>query len=409
MKNLTYIILWGIILLFPCCKNADSVYEEYLVPGGRLYPAKAIDAAAYPGDRRIEISWLNSADPKVVKARISWNNNTVWEELDINPDMDIIRREIKPLEETAYTFAIQTYDDKGNISVPVEVIGRVYGEKYKNSLVSRSLKSSAYNAEASAMEVVWYEAEAAEIGMELEYTDSNDQIRKIPVDRAETTATITDMKGGAMVYYSSQFKPDPLAIDLFQAPKLAIPYYANITAHVLKNTDAPFVKGACLYQVNGADRWFEAVDWTTNAEGGINGNVDNHSTLLDGVLGFWANLGFGLATTITNGKLYQTVELEAGSYRFNAFLFGNPNGASVQKAYVVAALGNDLPDANDVEQMALAFASVPAPPIASGQNRQLSFEFVLSEKADVSLGFVITCQNGTQLFFRKVELWKLVE
>ena len=128
MKKVAYIILSGIILVWVSCKRADSLYEEYLVPNGRSYPAKALNAEAYSGKERVVISWLNGTDPKIVKARISWNNYTAWEEIDITPSMNVIRKEINPLAENIYSFIIRTYDGEGNISVPVEVIGAVYGE-----------------------------------------------------------------------------------------------------------------------------------------------------------------------------------------------------------------------------------------------------------------------------------------
>ena len=411
MKNIAYIILWGLILVFPSCKSADSVYEEYLVHGGLLYPAKAMHPAVYPGDERVEISWLNGTDPMVVKARISWNNYTDWEDVDINPGMDVIRKEIKPLEETTYSFMIRTYDGIGNISVPVEVFGKVYGKKYKSSLVTRTLKNSEFDQFEDVVQLEWYESEATEIGMELEYTDINDQVRKITLANTETTATITNVKTDAPIYYTSVFRPDSMAIDVFQGPRVQVrstlpdlPYSVNVTTQFLKNTDAPFAKGAHIR----GDRWFSVVDWTTNAAAATNGNVDTHEELLGGVLGFIVWDALLPAQSITNGKLYQTVNLAAGKYRFDAYLFGNTQTSGNPKAYVVAALGDDLPDTDDTEQMALGFVSVPGP-LGAGANLQLSVEFFLSERSVVSLGFVATSGNRCQVYFRKVELWRLFE
>ena len=401
MKNITYSILLGIILIFPSCKSADSLYEEFLIPNGRSYPAKALNLEAHSGRERIAITWQNGSDPKVVKARISWNNYTQWEEIDIVPGMNIISRIIAPLDENTYSFIVRTYDDEGNISVPVEVIGAAYGEAYEGSLVNRSMKNALYDDFEGVFRVEWNESEEREAGIEISYTDVEDRSQTWMVDPSETVTTISDLKSGTPVSYKTVYKPDSTAIDLFYAPAKQIRYEAKITANVLKNTVAPFARGAMM--VN--NRWFAALDWTANASAAINGNVDTHETLLHGVLGFWAGWGLGPAGSIENGKLYQTVELEAGTYRFEAYLF--QNNQSPTKAYVVAALGNDLPDTDDVEQTALAFTLVPHI-VPTNSNVKLSVDFVLSEKSDVSLGFVITCGQPTQVYFRRVELFRAI-
>ena len=406
MKKAVNIIVLGIILAFSSCKKQDSLYEEYLVPNGRVYPAKALNAEAHSGRERVEIVWQNGTDPKVVKARISWNNYTEWEEIDVTSDMDTIRKEIKPLKENTYSFVIRTYDAKGNISVPVEILGNVYGDFYESALVNRTVKSVSYDNSANSIEIEWFGGSPSEAGMELEYTDADGHIRTMTVENMETTATVPDVKSGAPLYYATMFKPDSAAIDVFYAPKTMIPYWADITAHVLKNTVAPFAtQGEQIVE----NRWFRAADWTANAAAAANGNVDTNVSFLNGVLTLWGWSGLSPVTSIVNGKLYQTVELEAGEYRFDAFLFGNTQTGGNPRAYVVAASGNDLPDTNNVGHVALASTAVPPPPIATNSNLQLSVDFVLSEKSNVSLGFVITCGAPTQVSFRKVELWKLVK
>jgi len=198
-------------------------------------------------------------------------------------------------------------------------------------------------------------------------------------------------------------KPVPFAIDTFYARTVEerIPYYVNITADKLKNVDFPFITGDMVYN----NRYYKAVDWIVNDAGLANGNVDN---LRGNTLVMIAtNISPWPVAEIVNGKLYQTVELEAGTYRFDAFV--NETSNPMGQAYIVVALGNDLPNTNLVEQEALAFAS-PPPGIATGAVRTFSLEFVLSEKNHVSLGFVVTFEppSGSlqQIHFRQFELWE---
>jgi len=157
------------------------------------------------------------------------------------------------------------------------------------------------------------------------------------------------------------------------------------------------------------------VDWIANEAAATNGNVDPNRVAAGGTVGtllifVWP--GNQLAT-ITNGKLYQTVELEAGNYRFVVAVNEAHNFTvnPFNRVYVVAASGNDLPDTDNVEEEALAFARVApgpdgAPPPPFNPPRMMTIEFTLSAKSIVSLGFVANLTGSQQVHFRYVELWE---
>lgn len=173
-------------------------------------------------------------------------------------------------------------------------------------------------------------------------------------------------------------------------------HFVNITDEVLKNTKAPFeTEGdeeigwptSCLFPI---------ADWIANAEAAKGGNVhldfNKYLALLT-----WDGYP---SESVSNGKLYQTVELEAGTYRFDveAFSFwGIPD-----ECYIVAALGDDLPDVVDVEDQSLGFDR-----IYDGETTY-SFTFELSEKSTVSIGFVANLGANQWMRFVKVELFKLL-
>ena len=209
----------GIVLGFFSCKNQDSLYKEYLVDGGLVYPAPAKDAAARPGNKRIEILWKNSVDPKVVKSRIFWNNYTDSAEVALDPDKDIIRRIIDPLEEDTYSFFIRTYDAEGHSSVPVEVTGTVYGKTYQSTLTNRILKNALYSGGETSLRLEWAgSTNATETGIELNYTDIQGSKRSKMVETSETSTLISDFKVSEPLFYKTVYKPDSMAIDLFYAP-----------------------------------------------------------------------------------------------------------------------------------------------------------------------------------------------
>jgi hypothetical protein len=170
--------------------------------------------------------------------------------------------------------------------------------------------------------------------------------------------------------------------------------FEDITADYLKNTTAPFVAGAMMLD----NRFYAAVDWKANAALAINGNVDlaaqNYLILIT-----WTD--WTPAQTVKNGKLYQTIELEAGTYRFDASLI---QAHANDKSFVVAALGNDIPDTENVEQESLSFVEIPA----GVTNRLLSTTFVLQQKSTVSLGFLANLSGSALIYFDKIELLKVL-
>jgi hypothetical protein len=112
---------------------------------------------------------------------------------------------------------------------------------------------------------------------------------------------------------------------------------------------------------------------------------------------------------MTDGKLYQTVRLSAGTYRFSAYCNGSyveqPTMYPPYVLYVVAAQGisDGLPNTGDVESSpnVLDFVTVP---FQVENNTVHTVNFEINESTDVSLGFVATLYDMHQVYFTKVEL-----
>src|SRR5690606_8281285 len=96
------------------------------------------------GDKRIKLSWLRGTDPRVQTARIFWNNYTDSVELTVPANVDTVSYVIESISENTYSFMIHTYDDEGNKSIPIEILGTVYGDNYRNLLSNRLQKSTYY-------------------------------------------------------------------------------------------------------------------------------------------------------------------------------------------------------------------------------------------------------------------------
>ncbi|HWW40208.1 DUF4998 domain-containing protein [Pedobacter sp.] len=221
MKTKIYYLLLVIICFssINACKKMDSTYKQFIVNGGKYYPGKANNPKFQSGNQRGRIVWPNGVDPNAIKARIFWNNYKDSVEVPTPKDKDSISYLFTNLPENFYSFVIKTYDNKGNVSVPVEVPGAVYGETYQSRLLDRPLKESLLNV-ANELSVTWETADIAggAVATEIEYTNTQGALK---VKRFPTTSPNTDLqdyKVGTPFRYRTVYRPDSTAIDLFYTP-----------------------------------------------------------------------------------------------------------------------------------------------------------------------------------------------
>ena len=244
MKRLVFftVIIFGLF----ACKSADSLYEEVIVPGGITYPGIVTNVTATPGRNRIKISWDMGTDPKVVKVRIFWNNYTDTVEVAIEKGTRHLSRIIEPLEENTYSFIVHTYDAAGNVSVPVEVIGMAYGEMWERSLVNRILREYSYDGLQESLSIEWRGAANKETGINLRYTDIDNEPQTLFIDRKETVTLISNFNVDRPLFYETMYLPDTTAIDTFRAQTVEMMIDPNVllskafwTEHTLPGDIAP--------------------------------------------------------------------------------------------------------------------------------------------------------------------------
>jgi len=180
-----------------------------------IYPGPAQDLIAYPGDNRIKVSWLRGTDPGVQKARIFWNNYTDSVELSVAANIDTVNYVIAPIAENTYSFMVHTYDDEGNKSIPVEVLGTVYGDNYRGMLTNRLLKSTYYDGQDLILN--WGTAENSEVGIHVNWIDANGASQSVDAGPSDTETLLPYFDIDKPLSYSTTHKPDSMAIDVFQA------------------------------------------------------------------------------------------------------------------------------------------------------------------------------------------------
>ena len=156
----------------------------------------------------------------------------------------------------------------------------------------------------------------------------------------------------------------------------------DITDSYLRNTKRPFLT------ISKDSRWGILADWTVNdavkQRPNGQGSVDGDNMSMES----WCN-----ETWITNGKIYQTVDLKAGTYYFSAnFNDYTINGPG--NSYMLLAEGNTLPDVSDV----------PAKPAGSyyrfsgTKPLDVIVNMTIANASKVSMGFSCTMEANCQNF-----------
>jgi hypothetical protein len=215
MKKIIYLIAAIVAGCFTNCKDMDSTYRDLLVPNGVIYPQKAENPVFLSGLYRVQIAWAKTKDPKVIKSRIYWNNYTDSVSIDnLVVTNDTVRVDIDQLSEGDYTFYIKNFDAEGNVSIPTEVSGQVYGENYTGSLSSWTVVYEI--VEENSWTIKWGTNTAAinagAVAIEIEYeTATGINTRRIPVTESKTI--INDaLPGGNYRYRTAYVIPNCIDI-----------------------------------------------------------------------------------------------------------------------------------------------------------------------------------------------------
>lgn len=215
MKKIFACLLIALTSL-PACNKMDSTYRDFVVPGGIIYPQKAKTPMAYPGRNRVKISWLKGSDPSIVLAKVFWNNYTDSVAVDIPETGDTVSVMITNLPEQSYSFMIRTYDDKGHVSVPEELITAIYGDQYQASLLNRPVVSAIMD-DQGIVTIQWGSADISNgaYAMEVAYVDTlgDSVLRRFNVD--QSASELPDYEKGKSFKFRTVYLPDTLGIDTF--------------------------------------------------------------------------------------------------------------------------------------------------------------------------------------------------
>src|SRR5690606_37780840 len=103
--------------------------------------------------------------------------------------VDTVRVLLGNLEEKTHEFVVYHLDGNGNTSVRTSVIGRVYGEKYRSTLINRALNSFK-RLNTSQLQINWNQPDAELLFTEIKYNDSSGKAVLLRAGREKEADTL---------------------------------------------------------------------------------------------------------------------------------------------------------------------------------------------------------------------------
>lgn len=211
-------IICTVMCGFYSCDEMTDNYQQFMEGGEIFYPGKADSIAIYPGKYRIGLSWLILSDPSVSSAKIYWNNSkdSVRVPIERTTGIDTVHVILDQMLEQSYTFDIVTLDKQGNRSVSAEVIGYVYGDKYRSTLLNRAIKTFIYS-EDEGVNIKWETADEGTVSEEITYQDTEGEVHTVNFEASLDSIWLRNYKASqGFVRISTVFIPDSMAIDTFK-------------------------------------------------------------------------------------------------------------------------------------------------------------------------------------------------
>lgn len=215
-NNKIYMVLALMGMLFMGCSKMDDPVAGYIKGGEIIYSTRVDSLKAFPGNKRIKLSWLLPANHSAVKAIVYWNNRAESKELPlVKGNNNTYEYILDNMPEASYLFSLYTFDKNGNQSIKSELSTVAYGDKYRQGLLNRVyIKLSKVSASGSLL-INWALAERSQAAVEVEYTNLSGSKLVSVTPAASNETTIASIDFTKPIRYRTIYNPDLKSIDNF--------------------------------------------------------------------------------------------------------------------------------------------------------------------------------------------------
>ncbi|WP_160171302.1 DUF4998 domain-containing protein [Flavobacterium seoulense] len=379
-----------------CSSNADD-YLKHVEGGAISYTGKIDSLKIFSGRNRVKVQGLIISDPKVSELRMYWNakRDSVVVPINRTSGIDQIATLVENLPENIYNFEVRTFDIKGNSSISQNVTAQTFGVRYQASLVDRKIINSSLSSNLSlTIDFAAMDLTTGAFATEIIYIDNLDVEHTVTVPVTQNQLVVPNYKIGSKFKQRSLFLPVKTAIDTFYTDFVSKdPQVIDLT-YLIKNNKRPFLTSS-----TDGGRWGTLADWTTNAacknHGGYGGWDGGCCDNPPGTINLESGWG---APVITNGKIYQTITLDAGTYIFNAPLLASGSGLNSgytlsDYVYLAVAKGTTLPDSSggvlETDSSTLGFKRI----VNTMNSESAVITFTITQSQQITLGISTTQGN----------------
>lgn len=210
------IIYSMLVLLVLSCGGMNDNIQEYLDRGEINYLGRADSAKAIGGKGRILFIWQPGKDSRIEECLISWNEKqdsvivpVDIDEIDENGYFNVV---VDGFEEGTYIFNMHHLSKKGYPSIKYEVVGRVYGARYQETLSPRRIKEIIVREDKIVLN--WgIPTDSCRVVLSYSDLSGNMQLRNISTE--EDSTFIENYRPGSEFAYKTYYLPEPGALDEF--------------------------------------------------------------------------------------------------------------------------------------------------------------------------------------------------
>ena len=198
------------MLFMMSCTKMDHYYKDYIIE--RKYVGKPDSVWVETGDNKVRIGIRTPKDAEAKQIIVKWDGDSA--KFAINHNIAQQYFVIDNVSEGSHVFNINTSDDKGLYSVPMELSTTVYGELFKSTLNARELSHSIKFTDS--VRLIWKNM-ASEIveGTEVAYTSKSGEATKVLTDFSNTVDMIKDVDLTKPITYRTAYKPSENSYEYF--------------------------------------------------------------------------------------------------------------------------------------------------------------------------------------------------
>jgi hypothetical protein len=203
-----------LVILFPLfllglvttCDDMNSIHQKYYDRGMTIYTGAVDSLRVFPGFERVRLAWQLTADPRVTRTIIYWNQRADSVVVPVNRTQSGIipmSYYIPNMPERDYVFELITRDNYGHFSMPQEVVTTVFGEVHRGALRNRSVASIMRQPEGTI--ITWDPIASQDVQyVTVSYEINGEQI-SVRVENGDIQTILTGLNAGDRISVATTY------------------------------------------------------------------------------------------------------------------------------------------------------------------------------------------------------------